>query len=253
METRFYAEYARVEAEHWWFRGRHAILRALLPVVLPTHPDTRILDVGFGTGNMLQFYEPYGAVVGCDMAAEAIAFARDRVSVPLVQGTATALPVADGSFDLVSMLDIVEHVADDETVVAEGARCLKPGGVLLAAVPAFQFLWGPQDTISHHQKRYRLGELTALMTRAGLTIERATYCNMLLFPPIAAVRMLRRLLPSRNGAELRSDFTMTGPGRFNSFLAGLFSLEAVRLRHGALPVGVTALAVGRKPARAGGQ
>ncbi len=247
METHFYAEYARVEEAHWWFRGRQAILRALLPAILPDTPGARILDVGCGTGHMLRFFQPYGDVVGLDLAPEAIAYARERTDAGLVQGSGAALPLADGQFDLVSMLDLIEHVADDAGVVAEGARCLKPGGALLAAVPAFQALWGDHDTINQHQKRYRLRELTALMERAGLRAERATYCNALLFLPIAAVRMARRLIPAAASHPVRSDFEMTGPGWVNDLLARLFGLEAIPLRSRNLPFGVTALAVGRKP------
>ena len=249
MESRFYDEYARVEATHWWFHGRHTILRALLPQLVSSDPDTRILDVGFGTGHMLRFYEPYGGfVVGLDLAAEAVAYARERTAALLVQGSGLAVPLAGDSFDLVSMLDIIEHVDDPADVVAEGARCLRAGGRLLAAVPAFQALWGDHDTINQHRKRYRVGELTDLLEGAGLQVERATYCNMLLFPAIAAVRLARRLLPAASADGARSDFEMTRPGRVNDLLAGLFGLEAIPLRRGRLPFGVTALAVGHKPA-----
>lgn len=248
MEADFYAEYARVEATHWWFRGRRAILRALLPTLLSSHPDTRILDVGFGTGTMLQFYEPYGAVIGCDMARSAIDFARTRTHIPMVQAVGEAIPLRTGTCDLVSMLDVIEHVQDDAGLVREGARCLKPGGVLVAAVPAFQSLWGVQDTLSQHQRRYRLPAIAAVVRGAGLEVERATYCNTLLFPPIAAIRLARRLLPARSRPPAHSDFEMTQPGRLNDVLGWLFALEAHRLRHGNLPFGVTALVVGRKPA-----
>lgn len=247
MERRFYAEYAQVEATHWWFRGRHAILQALLPQILPPDDRPRILDVGCGTGHMLEFYEPYGEVLGLDIAAEALAFAREHGDPHLLRGSGDAIPLVRESFDLVSMLDIVEHVDDDAAVIAEGARCVRPGGALLVAVPAFQFLWGNQDTINHHKKRYRLRELTALVERAGLSIERATYCNTLLFPPIAAVRLLRRLVPAREATAVTSDFEMTTPGVTNDLLAALFALEAIPLRSWNLPFGVTALVVGRKP------
>src|SRR5205807_7355688 len=116
----------------------------------------------------------FGAAEGVDVSTEGLDFCRARGLSKVKHGAAEALPYEDASFDLVTGLDVVEHLDDDLSGLREMRRVLRPGGRALLFVPAFMFLWGVQDDISHHRRRYTLGELKQRVADAGLSIERAT-------------------------------------------------------------------------------
>src|SRR5258708_16044342 len=138
-------------------------------------PRPRILDVGCGTGANLQMLAEFGAAEGVDVSAEALDFCRARGLGAVRQGAAESLPYGDTQFDLVTGLDVVEHLDDDVAGLSEMFRVLRPGGRVLLFVPALMFLWGVQDDVSHHRRRYTLAELKEKLGAAGLAVERASY------------------------------------------------------------------------------
>jgi SAM-dependent methyltransferase len=243
MEQAFFREYAELEDTHWWFRGRRALLGQVLESL--ARPRLRILDVGFGTGAMLGFLARYGKPVGMDRSPEAIAFARTRSSLPMIAGDVLHVPLHTASVDLVTAFDVLEHVDDDAAAVAELARVCRPGGHVLVTVPAFDFLWGNQDVVSHHRRRYTRRLLRERVARGGLRIELLTYFNALLFPLIAVVRMGRRLGGMADAP--RSDFAMTPPGLVNDALAAILGAERGILKRWSLPLGVSLLCLARRP------
>jgi SAM-dependent methyltransferase len=245
MEAAFYEEYAQIEATHWWFEGRRAIFDVVIRA-LDLRRDALLLDLGCGSGATLEFLSGYGRAIGLDRGEVAARYAHSRTAVPVLIGDVTALPFEAGSVDMITAFDLIEHIDDDGACVRELARVCRPGGYIMVTVPAFQWLWGRQDVINHHKRRYRGDELAQLFTDHGLQITRFTYLNTLLFPAVAAVRLLRRLVPDGN-AELTSDFAMTRPGRLNTLLGKVFSAEALLIRRWRLPVGVSLLCVARKP------
>ena len=247
MDQQFYSEYSQIEDTHWWFRGRREIFTRLLDPLGKAR--LRILDIGFGTGAMLTFLSRYGDVVGMDMSVEAIRFARTRCDRPMLLGDITHVPLATASLDLVTAFDIIEHVDDDAAALAELARICRPGGHMLITVPALQFLWGNQDVISHHRRRYTLREVEARVRTAGFTPRRLSYFNALLFPAVAAVRVARRLRGEPQG-PVKSDFTMTKPGLVNDVLARVFASEGRVLTRWRLPVGVSVVCLAERTAAA---
>ena len=116
-------------------------------------------------------------VTGIDLAPEALSFSRERGQERLVQGDLTALPFATATFDLITALEVVEHVESDETALAELCRVLKPGGTLLLSVPAYRFLWSSHDVALHHKRRYTAHRMQTNLTRAGLDSAKVTYCS----------------------------------------------------------------------------
>jgi SAM-dependent methyltransferase len=206
-----------------------------------------VLDVGCGTGTMLAHLARYGRVQGIDADPEAIRFCRRRGVRDVRHVPPGPLPFPDESFGLVTALDVVEHIADDAGAVREIARVLDPGGLALLTVPAFPALWGRQDEIAHHLRRYRTRGLRALVEGADLQLLKLSYFNTLLFAPIAGLRLARRLAgPPAQGGELRSDFELNRPGRLNDLLARTFAAEARLVARRRLPVGVSLLALARK-------
>jgi SAM-dependent methyltransferase len=248
VRKEFYAEYFALEDKHWWFVGRRRLLLKLLGRVFrPADSDARreILDVGCGTGTMLQHLSAYGNTTGADADAEAVYFCRKRGLENVLQLTDATLPFEPGSFDLVTVLDVLEHIDDDLGMLREVFRVLKPDGLLLATVPAYRFLWGPQDEISLHKRRYRAKELKARLEQAGFSLLKLSYFNTFLFPFIAAIRLGRKIVPGPP-AELKSDFTLTKAGFLNQLLASIFSWERHLITRFDLPFGVSIVALARK-------
>jgi len=244
MDQEFFREYAEIEDRHWWFRGRRAIFSRLL-ARFQGRPGLRFLDIGFGTGAMLTFLARYGSVIGMEMSAEAIRFARIRCDQPMIRGDVSRVPLRPGSVDLVTAFDILEHVDDDAGALAELARVCRTGGHVLLTVPAFQFLWGNQDVISHHRRRYTLDQFRARVEGAGFRVVTLTYFNALLFPVVASIRLARRLRRAPSG-EIKSDFTMTKPGVMNDLLTRIFAAEGALLTRWRLPVGVSVVCLAER-------
>ena len=238
-----YWDYQReVEDWHFWFRTRRRILEALLArAEVPA--GARILDVGCGAGGNAASLSRFGRVYGLDREAAALSAGRERPYAARVKATAERLPFRAGRFDVVVSLDLLEHLADDAAGVAELARVLKPGGLLCVFVPALRALWGYNDDLSEHRRRYTRGELVRAVGGAGLAVEYASYFNVLLAPPLLVVRRAVRLLGVRTRYE-----HPTRRGAMDRVLGALFGAEVPLIARGLrFPVGVSLACLGRKP------
>jgi SAM-dependent methyltransferase len=247
MDASMYREFAELhEARHWWFVGRRRILAALLGDWLPARRDLRILDIGCGTGGMIPLLSAYGRVTGIDPAEAAIRYSRQRYdgAADLIRMDFPREAPDAGSFDLVTLFDVLEHLDEDERALERAFALLRGGGTLLITVPAHRYLWSPHDEINQHRRRYERRALRALLEQAGFRIDRLSYYNTLLFPAVYAARLLRRRLARRG--DRRSDFRI-GSDWINNRLADLFASERALLKRWDLPVGVSLLAVARKP------
>jgi len=251
MQQHTYAIMRRVEETHWWFAGRRQIIKSFLERLCHDvdvessgkggqHP-LNILDVGCGTGANLEMLSEFGETEGVDVSSEALSFCRERGLENVKQGEAEALPYEDSSFDLVTGLDVVEHLDDDLAGLKEMRRVLRPGGHALVFVPAFMFLWGVQDDISHHRRRYTLDQLKRIVRQAGLEVERASYVNISFFAPILTGRLLMRALRLRPESE--NNITI---GFLNGVLGKLFGAESLALRYLNFPFGVSIICVARR-------
>ena len=233
----------RVEQSHWWHIGRRRILAEFVEDICRRVTDRRprILDVGCGTGANLMMLSKYGDAEGVDISEDALAFCRERGLDKVRLGAGEELPYEDGTFDLVTGLDVVEHMDDDLAGLSEMQRVLRPGGRVLLFVPTFMFLWGLQDEVSHHRRRYRLPQLQRVLEQAGFEIERTTYANITFFLPILVMRKLMRL----TGIKAESENNINVPA-LNGILGGLFGAESLVLRYMNLPFGVSGLCVAKK-------
>ena len=225
-----------------WFHGRKRIVESVLRRRLRESAARDILSVGCGPASGLEwlfpFAGPQGTVTGLDVepshatpCLEGVSFSVGRMEDPLLQNR---------HFDVVLALDVLEHLDNDATGLRQAVGPLKPGGFLMITVPAFPFLWGGQDVVSEHRRRYTKQTLTALLERGGLRDFRVTYFNTLLFPVAAAIRTARRLGGHANRS--RSDFEGSHPGLLNNALACIFSAERHLINRVPMPVGVSLMA-----------
>ena len=232
-----------VEQSHWWHVGRRKIIARFVEEICARVKDrkARILDVGCGTGANLLLLSKYGDAEGVDISDDALKFCRERGLQKVKNGSAEQLPYDDASFDLVTALDVVEHLDDDLAGLKEMRRVLKPGGRALVFVPTFMFLWGLQDDVSNHRRRYRLSELKRAMAEAGLEVERASYVNITFFLPILLIRQLMKL----TGLKAESENNINVPA-LNGLLGSLFAAEGIALRYLNFPFGVSGICVARR-------
>jgi SAM-dependent methyltransferase len=243
MEASTYAAEAALEARHWWFVGRRRFFTRLI-AELGLPPDAAILDAGTGTGANLRLLRAAGFtnVTGLDFSPEAIRHCAEKGLGTVQQGDLCALPFGDDRFDLVLATDVLEHLDDDAAALAEIRRVLKPGGTALVTVPAFPSLWGLQDEVAHHRRRYRMGPLRGRVTGAGLECRQSCHFNYLLFLPIWMARQVIRLLR----VPLRSENDVNAP-LVNGLLTAIFRFDTWTARWVRPPFGVSILALCRKP------
>lgn len=250
MEREQYAVMARREERHWWYVGMRRVAVAVLDQVLDGQDRLRILDAGCGTGGTTVELRRFGAVVGVDLAWEALEPARARGLARLAQGSIERLPFQNASFDVATSFEVVYHlgVADDTSALSEIRRVLKPGGVLLLRVPAHDWLRGEHDRLVHTRHRYTRGEVAAKLARAGFTVDQLSWANTVLFPPAVAKRLLERTPLSGAGqvsADAEPDLWQP-PALVNAVLENAVAVESVLIpRRVPLPFGLSVLAVAR--------
>jgi SAM-dependent methyltransferase len=237
-------EMSALEDRHWWFVGKRLLVAALLGDRLG-RPGLRVLDVGCGTGGVLAYLASQAETVGVDRSRQARAHSRRRGIDRIACADMDRLPFAPGGFDLVLMLDVLEHFEDDAAVVASARRLLRPGGALLASVPAFQALWSAHDEAVQHVRRYDARRLRQALEAGGLTVRRLTYTNVVALPPAAIVRMLLPRLGLRR--EDGTDFRVHSP-LVNGLLVAAYRLEAAALRVlPRIPLGLSIAALAEVP------
>jgi SAM-dependent methyltransferase len=239
MERSVYAVEAAVEKGHWWFRGRRRLLRRAL-TRLAIERDARVVDVGSGTGANLRVLRELGFrhICGVDSNPDAIRWCEAKGLGKVVRADAGALPLRDEVADLVLAADILEHMDDDRQGLDEIRRILRPRGTAIITVPAFSALWGLQDVVSHHKRRYHASELAAKLGSAGFVVRELHYFNYLLFLPIWSARQAIRVLRVRLDSENQVNSPL-----LNRVLAGIFAFDVTTSPRLKPPFGVSLFAM----------
>ena len=240
-----YKEIYDNETNHWWFRGRRKIVsRVLNEWIKP--PVDRALDVGFATGTNIELIiKPLAKEIwGIDPSEEAVKFASEKnPDIKIIKGYFPEDINNDSKFDLIVMLDSLEHIKDDQAAVKKIGELLNNNGLAIITVPAFSFLWSQHDELLHHHRRYTRRDLKKLIDNIpDLKIKKLSYFNFVLFPLIVLFRFLRKIFGLGVG---KSDNFMPSPA-INKLLEFLFSIEAGLINYLSFPLGVSLLCVLRK-------
>ncbi len=245
MEKDFYLQYASVEDKHWWFVARRQIIEQVIQRLnLPK--NAQILEAGCGTGGNLQMLSRHGQVSAMELEEIACQLANQRQVTQVKRGSLPDNIPFTLQYDLILILDVIEHLDDDLSAIKALYYKLKPGGYLLITVPAYRFLWSEHDDINHHKRRYRLKGLKQVVKKAGYELNYGSYFNTFLFPVVAIVRVLAKLLPKQNNNQLSSDLVVPSKP-VNQILKWLFAGERYFINKFPLPFGVSVLILARKP------
>lgn len=241
----FFEGLARIEADSFWFRGRNRLIIWALQRSCP--PALSFLEIGCGTGYVISGVAeafPHATLKGSEIFTRGLAFAKQRLpDSELFQMDARAIPYR-GEFDAIGAFDVLEHIAEDEHVLAEVHSALKPGGVLLASVPQHPWLWSRTDDWACHVRRYQRGELERKARAAGFTVLLSTSFVTTLLPAMLASRLVQRHAPA---AEFDPIAEFKIPSALNGLFYGCLLAELQAIRLGVrLPVGGSRFLVARR-------
>jgi SAM-dependent methyltransferase len=246
MQHDYYKEYYDLERKHWWFVARERIItnyiKKLSKEGFLNSDSVKILNVGCGPGRSSQYLSKFGEVTSVEYDKDCCEFASEKTGLKIINGSITAIPFENETFDLVCAFDVIEHVEQDQLAVSEMKRVTKKEGLIFVTVPAFMSLWSHHDVINHHFRRYKIKEIEKLFDKEtdGNKIF-VSYFNFILFLPIYIIRQLSNLLISdkkRPGSG--SDFETFKPGFLNDVLFKIMASESKLINlNFKLPFGVS--------------
>lgn len=236
-----------LEESHWWYEALHDLLLKSIAPERSKKTVLEIFDAGCGTGRACELMKGLGNISGCDSSELAVNFCTARGLTGIFRADLNTLEAGEDRFDVITSIDVLYHrgILDDSEVIRGFYRSLRPGGILVLQVPAYDWLKSSHDLAVHTARRYTSKKLASLLEAAGFHVEKITYRVSALFIPIAVYRLIRKMLTRISGA-VGSDVVMP-PAIINSLLRRIHLLEnRLVLRH-SLPFGLSVFAVARKP------
>ncbi|MDP3792318.1 MAG: class I SAM-dependent methyltransferase [bacterium] len=238
MEKSYYKNYFRLEKNNWLFRVRRNLIYSIFEEY-NVGRGVKILDYGCGSGFIVGQLQARGYdAYGTDISREAIEYGASQGIKNLYSTNEIKVDFPDESFDLILAMDVVEHIKEDELVIKELERLLKPNGRLIITVPAYQWMWGVQDEVSHHFRRYTMRSIIKLVSNSSnLLVLRKTYFNTFLFPAVALVRLVSKWFNLRHR---ESDFDLSD-NFLNPVLYFIFNTEIKILKWINYPFGISIL------------
>lgn len=242
MDEKMYKEFVKTQNTHWWFVGRRNILLSLLEHA--SIKKGKVLDIGCGMGVMLQALEQFGDVYGTDFEDISVEYCRSSFGAgKIAKGSLPDnIPFDNNTFSLITCLDVIEHIEDDAGSISKIYDLLEPGGTAMIAVPALKCMWGYNDVMSHHKRRYNKKELLDKISKTKFEVVKCSYFNFLLFPMAFIVRKVKAALHIE-----KPDLEVAGKQSIvNTILTKLFTFEKFLLSKGDLPYGVSLVAIVKK-------
>lgn len=242
MDTKKLLKYDWLGRHHWWLTSKYTVLSDMLNHFYKETFPQRILDIGCGSGVFVEYLKNFNSnIFGIDISPQILALLRQRnKGIQVAAADAARLPLKDNSFDLISLIDVLEHMDDDRKLISDIGRLLKPCGILLLSVPAYNALYGNHDRLYGHKRRYRRRQLANTLRDEGFEIIRATYFQ----PAFVLPLWIKRKFFS--GDSENDDFLPVHKS-INSLLNNILCLEKYFLRRFDIPFGTTLICVARKP------
>ncbi|MFA5024723.1 MAG: class I SAM-dependent methyltransferase [Patescibacteria group bacterium] len=222
MDYRDFQKLHQTDQEHFWYKARRILINNLLSAALSTkNPDQKIIEIGCGTGIQLPLLAQFGTVEGLDIVSESVELVKRSGFLARVFNIETD-SLGKDSTDVIACFDVLEHIKDDTSALKKIAETLKPNGILLFSVPAGPWLFGPHDRAASHYRRYSQKEIVAKIEASGLTLKTIGYWNSWLFPAIALMRIIKKII---NRQDKASSDTKPLPGFINYSLYQILAAE----------------------------
>ncbi len=246
MNLEEYHKMHALETQYWWFQGRRrVILDTIQKHCAPVEGNRPvILDIGCGTGMMLEDLQKMGAATGLDFSMVALEYCKNRGINNLGRADVRHIPVKDNSVDIITALDLIEHIEDDHGLMDEFHRVLKPGGVAIMSVPAHKKLWSGHDVALHHFRRYEKAEFRQLVEGAGLKPRKYSYGMATAYVPAVLIRNYKKMRGQSGANQSTDEFPI--PAWLNGLLRKSVEVESAWLKRWDLPIGLSLLCVAQK-------
>jgi len=232
-----------IEDDYWWNEGRRKILCDLIYEQVNESKNLEILDVGCGPGGTSIAFFQFGNVTGTDISFSGLKLAKEKGLTNVVVSSSTSIPFQSEKFDIITILDVIEHVQKHKTVLKEIWRMLKPNGIIVVTVPAYQFLWSQHDVASSHVRRYNNSTITKELKDSQFKIIRTSYFVSFLFPLIAIYRLITK---NRINKKNPKGDLIKFPQPINNFFKKLMSIENKLLKKINLPFGLSVVCIAKK-------
>lgn len=243
LQDKFIEEMSSVEDASWWHEGRRKIVCNTIKNLLTHKKNPKILDVGCGSGGTSINFLEFGTVVGTDFSKRALDIAIKKGLVNVCRSTLVSLPLRDKMFDLITALDVIEHVKDDSKVLEELKNVLAPDGFIVITVPAFQFLWSEHDIALSHFRRYSISTLTKTLDNAGFKVIRISYFFAFLFPLFALYRIFTKFKTNKDTPKTTN---VLFPKFIDKLFVKIMLLEDKLLRRMDFPFGISIICIVQK-------
>lgn len=230
-----------MEDSHFWFLGKRLCIDAVLQREVISSKK-RILDIGCGTGGATVYLKKYGEIVGLENDVYAYSCAKSR-NLQVKMGSANELPFKDGSFDMVTLLDVLYHknIPHVEKVIKEVRRVLSTHGTILITDSALPALWSKHDVIMEGKRRFVVSELEGLLRSNGFTIKRSSYYFFLIFPLL----VMKRKIVDSFGKRYSADVSEL-PAWINTCGLFIMRIESFLLRYISFPYGSSLIIYAKK-------
>ncbi len=192
MKQYLYKDLYLLEDKHWW----HLSKRRIVSILIKKYNEVdkpKILDIGCGTGKNMEEFQKFGSVYGLDNSIQALEFCKQRGLKNLKLGNAEKMHLKSDYFDIVTLLDVLEHT-EDIKVLNETYKALKKDGLIIIIVPAFSWLWSKWDEVLHHKRRYTSASLQKILISAGFQPIKVTYLYSFLLLPALLIRGIKSYL-----------------------------------------------------------
>lgn len=241
MDESVYHLHYEQEEKHWWFAARSIIVRRIIEKYGNLRPGDTILDIGCGTGAILKELSRTYKVIGIDMSPLAVEYSKKRGLSDVFEMAAEDFPKDKYNVRAALLLDVIEHIDDDLSVLKSARDIVGPEGRVIITVPAYMWMWSAHDVLHHHKRRYSARQLRDVLEKAGLEPIKFTYYNTLLFPIGAAKKLLDR---GKSATIDSTKLDMPSPA-MNTMLKAVFASERGLVPHLNLPFGISLMAVAR--------